>query len=59
MDCPYYDCKYMRYGKDVEQSIRNVLGFYVCLAEPPYAIILNDSSREILCHVGCPKWEIR
>lgn len=54
-DAPCYGCVHMRYGKDVDNSFRNALGFYVCVENPVIALILNDAAVATLKHTGCPK----
>ena len=57
MDAPCYKCKHMRYGKDVGDSLRNWLSFYVCVQSPVIALILNQAAVIALTEMGCPKRE--
>jgi hypothetical protein len=56
-ESPCFNCKYKRYGKDLENKLRDCLGFYVCVEDPVIAVVMSDSAVEMLRVVGCPKRE--
>jgi hypothetical protein len=52
---PCFKCKYHRYGKDTGDSLRNALGFYVCIEDSVHAVIMDSSSLKIIELHGCQK----
>jgi hypothetical protein len=43
----------MRYGKNPGDSMKDVLGFYVCVPDEHKAIILDNRSLKVLSELGC------
>jgi hypothetical protein len=50
---PCFDCRKMRRGKNSGDSMKDTLGFYICVPNEQVAIILDKATLVTLEELGC------